>query len=705
MPFQQKLRVTFTQFRIYSNRRLLSSTSKLIFKMTVGGATIDLTAAPIRVTAPSTNAFPTPPSAEAVFEVAPDQHLDIAAEAWDIHKDGKKDELGRFTFRIWSPDLTQTVDSGTLRLIRKDGAKEIRHVDVEFKVEYESESGAWGKLGPNAVFAARTLRDGVSYAVVGGGEAVRVEVCPFRPCLDDEAMAARKRPVPVGSPWRIAAPDGKIAPDAPINVIANPAVIPIIPAVRVDRNTAARIEVTYYHPASLAFTEDDRRLEWTATSANGGAVRFFDGAPLREKGFGRSVMVYGVTEGEVTLEVRYVARGSSRLVAKYRALVKPIGRVRYRANILFVRGDLLGNGTTVRAPATTAAHVGDHVAVANRLLRQAGIELVPDADATVTGGATPTTHRGVFEVDVSDRPGLTRNLPLESCESSRLNARAGVVSIVYVHLPTKGETLGVATDFPASGHGSATITDAGSPSHSWRAPTGVPPDAEAGTHSMGVFHTGRGSATTRAFLVFDTNGWHTEATTQLNTSDVARKDFLADPNYAKYSGIDNFHDFGLLLFSDWTEAEWTAAYAEAQATPGGQVSLMSPKAQLTVTTFDFEGFKERLNEERRVRFEHKYAFNPNEPWTEAQWRAARANVTPPAVSGPDGPVGRLTFGSTIAHELCHTLNLRHRHEEGCDGVKFPTQKVNLMSYGGPDLSQNIDILQAKVIHLSPLVEH
>lgn len=698
MPFQQKLRVTFTHLRIYSNRRLLAKTSKLTFKMTVGGAVLDLTAAPIRVTVPSMLAFPTLCEATASFEVAPDQHLDIKAEAWDVHKDGKKDALGEATFRIWQPDLTHAVEGGTLKLVRMDGAKRVGHVDVEFKVEYLSDRGAWGKMAAGAVFACRTGAKGVSYTAVGGGEAVRVEVCPVTPAIDDAAMAARKRPVPIGAPWRLSPTDGRITHDAPINVIGNPSVIPIIPALRVGRSTAARVEVTYYHPASLAFTESDARLEWTATSTDGGDVRFFDGAPYREKGYGRSVLVYGVAEGEVTLEVRYVVPGSSRLVATFRALVRNVGRIRFRANILFARGDFRGDGTEARIPSSLPAHVAKHVAVANRILRQAAVELVADADATPGDGAVATAHAGVFEVDVSDRIGLTRNLTADVAATTALNARAGVLNIVYVHTPASGATLGLATDFPASGHGSATITDSGSPSHSWCLPTGVPPDAPAGTREMGIHHGRYGREGARAFLLFDTSAWHLEATARLNPVDLLRREYLAA--HAVLAEIDNFRDFGLMLFSEWTEADWDAARARLER----EGDAPSATARFVRGDPDFETFLITLDRARERPHANDHGWDPNSPWTEAEWRAAREGLAPPGVSGSDGVVGALCFGSTMAHELGHVLNLRHRLEPGDDGVPFPDTKQNLMSYGGANLSHDIDILQAKVIHLSPLVE-
>src|SRR5262249_13741690 len=138
---------------------------------------------------------------------------------------------------------------------------------------------------------------------------------------------------------------GRFAADAPLNVVPNPSVIPVIAQGAVTASNAARLEITYYHPATHAFTGTDARLEWTATSTDGASVRFYDGGANKAKGFGTKVMAYGVTEGEVTFEIRYVHGGLSMLVAKYRALVRRVGKVKYRATICHADGDFCGDGS------------------------------------------------------------------------------------------------------------------------------------------------------------------------------------------------------------------------------------------------------------------------------------------------------------------------------------------------------------------------
>ena len=82
----------------------------------------------------------------------------------------------------------------------------------------------------------------------------------------------------------------------PINFIRNPSVIPILPDDEATEDTVACIEYTYYKPRTLAFTDDDARLEWTQSSLSGGAsVDFIT------RDHGLKIFVNGVVEGEVLL--------------------------------------------------------------------------------------------------------------------------------------------------------------------------------------------------------------------------------------------------------------------------------------------------------------------------------------------------------------------------------------------------------------------
>jgi hypothetical protein len=180
-------------------------------------------------------------------------------------------------------------------------------------------------------------------------------------------------------------------------------------------------------------------------------------------------MVYGKTAGEVRLECRF--RGA--LFATYRALVAPLKQVPCRFNIL--------NGPPGSQPRSTPANVRDHLAIANRMLRQVALELVLDTNATRTDGAHATTIPGIFRIKVS--AGVTRNT--NGNRASVLNHRANVMNFAYIFSENRPGVLGAASSYPANNAG-ATITDTGTPSSSWISPSGIPPDGAAGTTTMNL---------------------------------------------------------------------------------------------------------------------------------------------------------------------------------------------------------------------------
>jgi hypothetical protein len=66
------------------------------------------------------------------------------------------------------------------------------------------------------------------------------------------------------------------------------------------------------------------------------------------------------------------------------------------------------------------------------------------------------------------------------------------------------------------------------------------------------------------------------------------------------------------------------------------------------------------------------------------------------------------FANTIAHEFGHAIGLDHRQKKGKgdwpDGVGYPYEE-NLMHYNNPaTIAQDIDMIQTKVMHLSPIVQ-
>jgi hypothetical protein len=71
---------------------------------------------------------------------------------------------------------------------------------------------------------------------------------------------------------------------------------------------------------------------------------------------------------------------------------------------------------------------------------------------------------------------------------------------------------------------------------------------------------------------------------------------------------------------------------------------------------------------------------------------------------PDFPGNQLTYGSTIAHELGHVLNLNHREAGGLDGLNNPPNQNIMHPDEGADLAQDFDIIQTRAVHQSRLVQ-
>ncbi len=391
--------------------------------------------------------------------------------------------------------LSADDDLGAVRhkLRRPYQQRSFRHGNAFWLLEWEVQlkaDGSFGRHPPNTVFACRQNVGSVTCTTVSGTSFLaRMEFHPVRPVpAAPPATVLPARPAyPAGTVEDNNAGGTAVAATDPINIVPNPAVIPILgpPAAAppgphandvldqanwANERNCARIEYTHYVPASLAFTDADPRLEWSVVSVAGGGNASFLG-PAR----GRKVRVFGTAAGEVRFEVRF--KGA--LFATYRALVDNLRRIPCRCNIL--------NGTTADStPRVTPADVKNHVDIANRFMRQLGLELALDTNATVTNGAVASAIPGIFRISVAR--GRTRNLSIAGQErATRLNHRPGVMNFTYIH-STNNRILGAGIDFPNSGAPlpagapagtRPTINDGGSPSTSWIRPTGVGIGADA----------------------------------------------------------------------------------------------------------------------------------------------------------------------------------------------------------------------------------
>jgi len=465
-----------------------------------------------------------------IFDAREGAWIDLPAAKWSAEVDVTTKAQVVVRFNGKDQDTFFDEDLGSLAYAHKPAWKQgLYHGDTEyFRLEYTVEllvDGKYGQHAPDAVFACRaTNGNGACTTVSGVPIVARIEVHPVRPV----PAAVPPRGLPAGQP--VAAVENKggtvVNPTDPINVIPNPSVIPILSAPGgaapaagappvADKTNCARIEVTFYRPDTLKFTDTDPRLVWSVRPIAGGAVSFL-GAPN-----GLKVWVYGTAAGEVALELRF--RGE--LMATYRVLVMKVKQVPCRFNIL--------NGPTANSkPRSTPADILNHLAITNRYMRQIALELVLDTNPSHKDGAVPTTTPGIFRISVAK--GVTRNANsgVADFKATRLNYRPGVMNFAYTHSDSGG-ALGAATDIPASKVAPAApgarprISDSGTPSTSWIPPTGVAPDGAAGTVNMDLIAPIQRHGHPKLFAMFvcDSNGDPTTAAGMQNYANTISHEF------------------------------------------------------------------------------------------------------------------------------------------------------------------------------------
>ena len=682
---------------------------------------------------------------DAVYKnLKPGSHLEFGADRQSDEIDVTN--LDTLPVQIIAYDSKgQSVVATATRSLDYPFRQEIFSVDCDyFSATVEAQlkaQGVFRKHHPDEVFACRSTQQATVVTTVSGRTAARFEICPVRPVfVDAPHMVHRKRPLPDqgDQPFRNYAGAGWIAPTSPLNVIPNPSVVPILPTAQVGAANTARLEVTYYHPGNLNLGANERDLEWRINAIDGqAAAKFYDPVAQRaglDTFTGLKAWAYGVAEGEVLFELRARLRGHVTLVAAHRALVRPIGRVPYRVNILQAAGRFgLTLPADVTIPRSTPADVARHVAVANRYLYQAGIQLTPEnrVPELAQGQAQAITHSAraardqdsIFEVNVANDLSLTRNVKDEHPASSLVNYRPNVVNIVYLLSLEKAGEKGVATDFPRSSHADQYITDNGGPSHSWRQPTGVWPDdphqpAQIKAHEGNQRQDPPGVC---ALLISDICGSYqeiqdtdespaaglTEDALHLNSSalsedaqhllarvmargydvDVCWKDFATYPEYTQAFQAKRRDP-------ELSEPRWRAAHRQFQLANHYDASLSWKHYP------SYAAYQESYRIKRPLP-------QPIPITSQEQWNTAQRDLL--LATGSAGPAGRVSnaiFGQCIAHELAHVLNVRHRNmsDKGDDEVTFPPRE-NIMFYDSPFYAQNIDLLQAKLMHLSTVVRH
>lgn len=364
------------------------------------------------------------------------------------------------------------------------------HFTVRYRIEPKVE-GNFGIFPRNTVFAARANNGSVSYTTVAGNvQLARIEVCPVRPVPPANTLPPR----PVFPPGAPAGQEqgggvGNIIHTSPINSVQNPSVIPILAPGAATGNNTAHLKVTYYRPQSLNLTDDDHRLEWSAEPAN--RVRF-----LNNRRNGQSVKVYGTGAANAPdIDVTFTLKFCGEECAKFRAVLGPIKTIPCRFNIFQGPPGPAGDPNRNR-PRSISTQVFQQMQVANIFLRQVGIQLSLDTNATLNtinpgGGpaiivtASPTP--GIFNIAVP--AGQTRNAPWDSIWL-KANYRANVMNFCYLKSSTLN-ALGFAFKWPehprsTSANNRWSFQENGTPSTSWKQPSGVLPDVAAQAVTMKV---------------------------------------------------------------------------------------------------------------------------------------------------------------------------------------------------------------------------
>jgi len=337
-----------------------------------------------------------------------------------------------------------------------------------------------GMEGFDGLYACREVTGGALATTLSGGtQRIRIEVHDVIPTPTGRAAPQRPLPPePTSRSFEQAYTAAELAAPGAMNLVENPAVIPILPAgTAANADNAARFRVTYYSPAALGLLEtNDPDLVWRIQPMDGNA-RFF-GPPQ-----GRRVSIHGTTAGEIGLEIRF--RGN--VVAFYRALVAPLVFIPCRCTILHGRTDTAAQ----RAARPTTARIETHLLTANRFLWQLGIQLrLQDAgqpigfhQASIPDAAfVETATAGIWTAEVPAN--RTANVDSESTTSQLLNGHAWVPNFVYIRSFNAG-ILGLST---ATGARASTwVTDSGTPSASWIPPCGVRPDRDSRTNRLRLF--------------------------------------------------------------------------------------------------------------------------------------------------------------------------------------------------------------------------
>jgi hypothetical protein len=278
---------------------------------------------------------------------------------------------------------------------------------------------------------------------------------------------------------------------------------------------------------------DSKRIYWVATVGADKVEFYTPPGGAKKDDDGRSVRVYGKANGRVTFQARRTKdptgkrdpriQGSvDELLDTYEAVVTDLIKVPFRVQLL---KDPDGRGTRF-----TAQDAARHVSDANRLLRQLGVELVPDANETAEDGATMVAGMPGYFTATTDQIGATYGVKrvwtnrnarqFDRTKSAdkllQINNMPGVLQIIYVNDISFSDEGSIAAGFAASfpAHADQTKStkrltyrmqgiEASTPNRIVYDPTGM--NGGDGNQNWGLFLTSAEKVTDTKGALVDTN--------------------------------------------------------------------------------------------------------------------------------------------------------------------------------------------------------
>jgi hypothetical protein len=622
-------------------------------------------------------------------------------------------------------------------------------VSANFILEYSVELEVQGKFGQHAtdtVFAARASATAGAIDVATVAAKTFLARMEWHECRPTPPLATgTDRPAfPPAAAKAVfnSSATKEIKASHPINVVPNPPVIPVLTAETATRDNVARIEFTFYRPSTLALTDNDSRLEWSVVNLSGTPSITFFGPKT-----GLKVRVYGTARGEVQFQIKF--KGT--VIGLYRALVEPVKRIFYRANIL--------NGPTAASqPRAGPASIQDHIKVANRFLRPLAVELSPDVRLATKffpskTSAVSTTGTMMLEVGANKHRFSPAPNDLNGLVSGVNGLKAGVTAAI--------DTQGVQHRVVLTYNGNPAIAVIDDPSgvnkdvtHSMYQKPADPVATtgkmrlSVGKHDRDFTLTAKGSHPNNLTGLRDAiNAAKADVLATIASESPSKRRVVLEPQTpSSIQLVDDPGGANTKLTSAITSngaLETPVLGVFRISVPAGQTRNVSgtfpPGTALNFApgVFNFAYIHSgtasvlgsAIDRDSNIGANLTDNGTPSSSWIKPSGVAPHAaagvvtmNVRPPrqrtpAVAGlysmwvgtdtASPTKAGMKYGNTIAHELGHVLHLGHRSNPAGsvdDGVNHPPDE-NIMHPSNPEsIAQDFDILQARAVRNSPLLK-